>query len=268
MRYLQERRYGRESTAPFDLASTLWMWAFDAFEVAPRGTANRRDGCTWPIAFQGERTPIERRSSISGTSWARRRPGVRPSGRGPGGRFLVLAPPPRAHRSVVKTHRMEAGRIRATCSPAIDPEAVRAWIASDAGKLLVGADGGPRVERASLGGTPVIVKREARSAARRIASALTGRPGRSARAFRIGLDLLEHGVPAARPLVLLEERIFGLERSAVVLEEAPGVTLRELHHGQAARAGPGGARPHEARCPRPWPRPSRGFTRPASGSGT
>jgi len=150
----------------------------------------------------------------------------------------VLAPPPRAHRSVVKTHRMEAGRIRATCSPVIDPEAARAWIASDAGKLLVGADGGPRVERASFGGIPVIVKREARSAARRIASALTGRPGRSARAFRIGLDLLEHGVPAARPLVLLEERTFGLERSAVVLEEAPGVTLRELITEKLPALGP------------------------------
>ena len=129
---------------------------------------------------------------------------------------------------VMKTYRIDAGRFRATCSLAIDPETARAWIVSSAEALLFSADGGPRVERASLGGVPVVVKRGARSTAGRIASALMGRPGRPARAFRIGIELLEHGVPAARPLVLLEERTFGVERSAVVLEEAPGQTLREL----------------------------------------
>jgi len=148
--------------------------------------------------------------------------------RTPADRFQVIEPPSRAHRRVVKTYRMDAGRIRATCSHAIDPETARAWIASSAGTLLFRPDGVPRVERSILGGVPVIVKRSARSAAARLASALLGRHGRPKRAFRIGIELLEHGVPAARPLVLLEERTLGLERSAVVLEEAPGETLREL----------------------------------------
>jgi hypothetical protein len=130
----------------------------------------------------------------------------------------------------VTTYRIEAGRLRATCSTALDRETARRWIEDSAGRLLDASGAAiSRAERTAIGGAPVIIKRDARSPAKRLAAFLAGRASRPVRAFRNGMALLQHGVRAARPLLLLEERVIGIPgRAAVVLEEAPGDTLREF----------------------------------------
>lgn len=64
---------------------------------------------------------------------------------------------------------------------------------------------------------------------KRLLRALSGRPARPQRAFRIGLALARAGVRAARPLALIEERRGGLvRRSCLLVEAIEAVNLRDF----------------------------------------
>ena len=122
------------------------------------------------------------------------------------------------------------------CSADVPLEVAEVWMQKFPSwfpeKITEGDDAGPahaKMASLTLETGPSIVKRERPSVVRSVRYALSGRPGRAQRAFRLGLALRRAHVSTAAPLALIEVRRRGLVRDSVlVMETVAGETLREF----------------------------------------